>query len=146
METSSLILRQPTVHTTPLSIHPKVLFLFHFGRDFTASGKTRSFEEARLHSLREKKHPLQRSESQVHPTASSVLPRQPTVYATPLSIHPKVLLLFHFGRDFTASGKTRSFEEAQLHGLREKKHPLQRSANQVHPTDGMRVLVPGRRG
>jgi hypothetical protein len=54
METSSLILRQPTVHTTPLSIHPKVLFLFHFGRDFTASGKTRSFEEARLHSLREK--------------------------------------------------------------------------------------------
>jgi hypothetical protein len=26
--------------------------------------------------------------------------------------------------------------------LREKKHPLQRSANQVHPTDGMRVLVP----
>jgi hypothetical protein len=48
----------------------------------------------------QKKQPLQSSEGQVHPTASRLLPSQPTVHTFPLSIDPKVLLSFHFGHDF----------------------------------------------
>jgi hypothetical protein len=39
------------------------------------------------------------SERQVHPTASSGLPRQPNINAIRLSIHPKVPLLSHFDKE-----------------------------------------------
>jgi hypothetical protein len=39
------------------------------------------------------------SERQVHPTASSGLPRQPNINAFRLSIHPKVPLLSHFDKE-----------------------------------------------
>jgi hypothetical protein len=62
----------------------------------------------------QKKQPLQSSEGQVHPTASRLLPSQPTVHTFPLSIDPKVLLSFHFGARFHSQRKNSQIEGIPL--------------------------------
>jgi hypothetical protein len=48
--------------------------------------------------VRKNPNPPGTSEGQVHPTASSVVPRHPNINAIRLSIHPEVLPLSHFGK------------------------------------------------